>query len=59
MLAYDVDTLDNGAVPVNDHLEHLAGLTLVVTGIYLHGIAFFDVNLFHFPIVFLEDLRCQ
>ena len=47
MLAYHIDALDNGTILIADHFKDLSGLSLVIPGIYIDGIAFLNVYLFH------------
>ena len=47
MLAYHIDTFYDNTVLVCDDSEDLACLALVISGIYIHGVAFLDVKLFH------------
>jgi hypothetical protein len=47
MLGYHIDTLYDDAVLLADNLENLSGLALIVAGIYVNGIAFLDLELFH------------
>jgi hypothetical protein len=43
MLRHDVDTFDNGAVLGYDYLEHTSRLALVLTGVHINRISFFDM----------------
>ena len=47
VLAHHIDALDDSAVFVCNHLQHLAGLSLVVAGIHINGVAFLYMELFH------------
>ena len=53
-----IDTFDDHAILTGIHGKDLTGLSLVVTGIYINGIAFLDMQLFHIH-QRLKDLRCQ
>ena len=52
------DALDDDAVLGGNHGKDLSGLALVVTGVYIHGIAFLDIKFLH-DLILLKDLGCQ
>ena len=47
MLADHIDTFDDRAILFSDHLKYPAGLSLVVAGIHIYGVTFFDMKLLH------------
>ena len=47
VLAHEVDALDNHTVLLGENGKNLAGLAFIVTGIYIHGVTFLDLELFH------------
>jgi hypothetical protein len=47
VLADEVDTLDDHTVLFGDDGEDLTGLSLIVSGVDVNGVAFFDLKLLH------------
>ena len=47
VLADEVDAFDDHTVLLGENGKNLAGLAFIVTGIYIHGVTFLDLELFH------------